>query len=203
MTSHPKDATRELIDVMAKHDKICKHFHLPVQCGSDRVLKEMNRHYNKEQYLQLVDYAREKMPDISFTSDIIVGFPGEQREDFEGTLELIKRVEYDSLYTFIYSPRVGTKAAAMPDPIDAKTKSVWFRELLDVQNEIGPKRLKAYEGKTCRVLVEDFAKEEGFVTGRTDTNMVVSIPGGEELIGKFIDVKINHARNCALDGELV
>ncbi len=203
MTSHPKDATHELIDVMQKHDKICKHFHLPVQCGSDEILKRMNRHYDTTQYLELIDYARSKMPDISFTSDIIVGFPGETRKDFEGTLELIKRVEYDSLYTFIYSPRVGTIAASMPDPISAQEKSAWFRELLDVQNKIGPKRLKKYEGNTYRVLVESKAKEDGCVTGRTDTNMVVNIPGGEELIGQFVTVKIKHARNCALDGELV
>ena len=203
MTSHPKDATHALIDVMAKHDKICKHFHLPVQCGSDRVLKEMNRHYDTAQYLALVDYARSKMPDISFTSDIIVGFPGETREDFAGTLELIRKVQYDSLYTFIYSPRVGTIAAKMPDPISAKEKSAWFRELLDVQNEIGAKRMKAYEGKVCRILIEGKAKEEGMLTGRTDTNMVVNLPGGEQLIGQFVTVKIVNARNCALDGEIV
>jgi tRNA-2-methylthio-N6-dimethylallyladenosine synthase len=203
MTSHPKDATKELIDVMAKEDKICKHFHLPVQCGSDEILKRMNRHYNKEQYLRLVDYAREKMPDISFTSDIIVGFPGETEADFEQTLDLIRRVSYDSLYTFIYSPRVGTAAASMPDPISAEEKSRWFRKLLAVQNEIGANRLKAYEGKVLRVLVDGTAKEEGKVSGRTDTNMVVTIPGTEDLIGQFVTVKIEHAKNCALEGNLL
>ncbi len=203
MTSHPKDATKELIDVIAKHDKICKHFHLPVQCGSDRILKQMNRHYDTEQYLKLIDYAREKMPEISFTSDIIVGFPGEQREDFEATLDLIRRVEYDSLYTFIYSPRVGTPAASMPDPISAAEKSRWFRELLEVQNEIGPKRLQAYVDKEYRVLIEGKAKEEGILTGRTDTNMVVNVPGEENLIGEFVTVKVYHARNCALDATVL
>lgn len=203
MTSHPKDATRELLDVMAKHDKICKHFHLPVQCGSDNILKRMNRHYNTAQYLELIDYARSVMPDISFTSDIIVGFPGETRADFEGTLALIRRVEYDSLYTFIYSPRVGTPAATMPDPISPKEKSAWFRELLDAQNEIGPKSLQAYVGKTCRVLLDGKAKEEGKLTGRTDTNMVVDVEAEESLLGQFVSVKIINARNCALDGELV
>ncbi len=203
MTSHPKDATKELIDVMAKHEKICKHFHLPVQCGSDEILKRMNRHYDKAQYLALIDYAREKMPDISFTSDIIVGFPGETREDFEGTLDLIRRVEYDSLYTFIYSPRVGTPAASMADPIPATEKSKWFRELLEVQNEIGPKRLLAYVGKQYKLLIEGKAKEEGFLTGRTDTNMVVNVPGEEALIGQFVTAEVIHARNCALDAKIV
>ncbi len=203
MTSHPKDATKELIDVMHKHEKICKHFHLPVQCGSDRILNIMNRHYDKAQYLSLVEYARSKMPDISFTSDIIVGFPGEQREDFEGTLDLIRKVEYDSLYTFIYSPRVGTPAASMEDPVPAAEKSAWFRELLEVQNEIGPKRLQAYVGKEYKVLIEGKAKEQGILTGRTDTNMVVNVPGEEHLIGQFVTVKVYHARNCALDANIV
>ncbi len=203
MTSHPKDATKELIDVMAKHEKICRHFHLPVQSGSDEILRRMNRHYDTARYLSLIRYARERIPDISFTSDIIVGFPGETEADFEKTLELIRTVEYDSLYTFIYSPRVGTPAASMPDPIPPEEKSRWFQRLLEVQGEIGPKKLKAYEGRICRVLVESKAKEEGFLTGRTDTNMVVTLPGKESLIGQFAQVRITHAKNCALEAVLL
>lgn len=136
MTSHPKDCTKKLIDAIASSEKVCRHIHLPVQSGSDRVLAAMNRRYTAERYLELIDYAREAIPGVTFSSDIIVGFPGETREDFEETLALVRRVRYNTLYTFLFSPRTGTKAALMDDPVPAEEKSRWFRELLDAESEI-------------------------------------------------------------------
>lgn len=204
MTSHPKDATRELIDTIAACEKVCHHLHLPVQSGSDRILKEMNRHYNKADYLELVRYAREKIPDISFSSDIIVGFPGETREDFLQTLELVKQVRYHFLYTFIYSPRVGTKAAEMPDPIPAAEKSKWFQQLLAVQETIGQEIYDALVGRTCTVLAEGKGRSgEGYLTGRTGQNVIVEFPGEEEQIGSFLPVKITKAMRWAVAGEQI
>ena len=140
MTSHPKDCTKELIDVMAENDKIAKHLHLPFQSGNDRVLKAMNRHYDRKKYLELINYAKEKIPGLSLTSDVIVGFPGETYEEFKDTLSLIKEVEFTSLFTFIYSPREGTKAAAMEDPVTKDEKSRWFKELCDLQESIASKK---------------------------------------------------------------
>ncbi|MEG2597412.1 MAG: tRNA (N6-isopentenyl adenosine(37)-C2)-methylthiotransferase MiaB, partial [Oscillospiraceae bacterium] len=154
MTSHPRDCTKELIDTVASGEKICKHIHLPVQAGSNRILKKMNRHYTAEEYLELVAYARKKIPDVMFTSDIIVGFPGETAADFQETLQLIQKVQYASLFTFIYSKRVGTKAAAMEDPIPAAEKSRWFQKLVDEQRKITESIYKECIGKTMRVLVE-------------------------------------------------
>ena len=152
MSSHPKDATRELIDTIAECEKVTRHFHLPVQSGSSRILKLMNRSYTREHYLELINYAKERIPDVALTSDIIVGFPGETYEDFQETLSLIREVKYDSLFTFIYSPRRGTKAAEMPDPISQEEKGRWFRELLEVQQEIGCNAYQGYVGRTLRVL---------------------------------------------------
>lgn len=204
MTSHPKDATKELFDVMAASEKICHHLHLPVQCGSDRILQAMNRRYTVEQYLKLIDYARSVMPDISFTTDIIVGFPGETLEDFQGTLDLLKKVRYDSLFSFIYSKRVGTKAAAMPDDTPHSVKSDRLQELLALQRTIGEEVLKEYVGKTLRILVDGTGKSgEGYLTGRTDQFLIVDFPGDRSLIGQFVTVKIIKALNWALLGELV
>ena len=203
MTSHPKDATRELIDTIAECDKICKHLHLPVQCGNNRVLKAMNRSYTREHYLSLIDYAKRKIPNLSLTSDIIVGFPGETYEEFQDTLSLIREVRYDSLFTFIYSPRNGTKAAVMPDPIPAKEKSRWFQELLQAQAEIAVENLKRYEGQTMRVLVDGFGKQEGTLSGRNQHNMVVNFTGSPELIGEFVNVRITEARKLALVGDII
>ena len=204
MTSHPKDATKELFDVMAASEKICHHLHLPVQCGSDRILQAMNRRYTVEQYLKLIDYARSVMPDISFTTDIIVGFPGETLEDFQGTLDLLKKVRYDSLFSFIYSKRVGTKAAAMPDDTPHSVKSDRLQELLALQRTIGEEVLKEYVGKTLRILVDGTGKSgEGYLTGRTDQFLIVDFPGDRSLIGQFVTVKITKALNWALLGELV
>jgi tRNA-2-methylthio-N6-dimethylallyladenosine synthase len=203
MTSHPKDATKELIDVMAQCDKVCKHLHLPVQCGSNRVLKQMNRSYTVEKYLEIVDYAKEKIPDISFTSDIIVGFPSETYEEFLLTAELIKKVEYDLVYTFVYSKREGTKAALMQDEIPEKQKGLWVRELVKIQEDITMKRMSALVGKTIRVLVDGKGKNEGYLTGRSDTNIVVEFIGDNALIGEFVDVKITTPQNWAVIGEKV
>lgn len=204
MTSHPKDATKELFDVMAKSQKICHHLHLPVQCGSDRILQAMNRRYTVKQYLGLIDYARSVMPDISFTTDIIVGFPGETLEDFQGTMELLKKVRYDSLFSFIYSKRVGTKAASMPDDTPHSVKSDRLQQLLALQRTIGEEVLSEYVGKTLRILVDGAGKSgEGYLTGRTDQYLIVDFPGDSALIGQFVTVKITKALNWALLGELV
>lgn len=204
MTSHPKDATKELFDVMAKSQKICHHLHLPVQCGSDRILQAMNRRYTVKQYLGLIDYARSVMPDISFTTDIIVGFPGETLEDFQSTMELLKKVRYDSLFSFIYSKRVGTKAASMPDDTPHSVKSDRLQQLLALQRTIGEEVLSEYVGKTLRILVDGTGKSgEGYLTGRTDQFLIVDFPGDSALIGQFVTVKITKALNWALLGELV
>ena len=202
MTSHPKDASFELIDIMAKNDKIAKHFHLPVQSGSDRLLKEMNRHYNKETYLSLVDYMREKMPDIAITTDIIVGFPGETEEDFEDTLELMRRVKYDMIFSFIYSPRTGTPAAKM-EQLPEKVKTDRMNRLLALQNELLAQKNEAYVGKTLRVLVEGKSKtNEAKMSARTEGNRIVLFDGDESLTGKFINLKITKSAPFALIGEI-
>ena len=204
MTSHPKDCTHELIDTIAKCDKVCNHIHLPVQSGSDKILKTMNRHYNKAKYLELIDYAKSKIKDVSFTSDIIVGFPGETYNDFLETIELIKKVRYESLYTFIYSKRVGTPAAKMEDVVSEDEKSKWFRELLAVQEKIGEEMFEEKIGKTLEVLVDDIGKtQEGFVTGRSEGNVIVEFKGCKEDIGKFIKVKITEALHWCLIGERI
>lgn len=202
MTSHPKDASFELIDIMAKNAKIAKHFHLPVQSGSDRMLREMNRHYNKETYLSLVDYMREKMPDIAISTDIIVGFPGETEEDFEDTLELMKRVKYDMIFSFIYSPRTGTPAAKM-EQIPDNIKTERMNRLLALQNELLAEKNEAYVGKTMRVLVEGKSKtNEAKMSARTEGNRIVLFDGDESLTGKFINLKITKSAPFALIGEI-
>ena len=203
MTSHPKDATRELIDVMAQGKHICRHLHLPFQSGSNRILKRMNRHYTREKYLEIVSYIKEKMPDISLTSDVIVGFPGETYDDFCETLSLIKEVGFTSLFTFIYSKRVGTPAAKMDDPISSEEKSAWFKELLQVQNEVTSQQCQKYVGQTVKVLVEGTSTKPGSLTARTQGNIIVDLQGDESLIGKFAMVKIVDTQNWFLKGELV
>lgn len=204
MTSHPKDCTHELIDTMADCKKVARHLHLPVQSGSDRVLGEMNRRYTAAQYLELTDYARRLMPEITLTSDIIVGFPGEQYEDFLQTLDLIKRVNYTTLYTFIYSRRSGTKAENLPDPVPYEEKSSWLRELLQLQSSIGEAILHQSIGKDMRVLVEALGRGgEDLLIGRSEGNIVVELRGGEELLGQFANVGIIDATNCILVGKLI
>ena len=170
MTSHPKDATRELIDVMAEGRHIAHHLHLPVQSGNNRVLKAMNRGYTREKYLELIDYAKKKIPDLSLTSDIIVGFPGETYEEFLDTVDLVRKVGYTSLYTFIFSPRKGTRAESLPDPVSGEEKSLWFSELLKVQEETAAERCAAMVGDTYRVLTEERNEKNGLLSGRTSGN---------------------------------
>lgn len=203
MTSHPKDCTKELIDTIAEGKHISTHLHLPFQSGSDRILKEMNRHYNRKKYLDIINYAKSKIPNLSLTSDIIVGFPGETYEDFKETLSLIREVEFTSLFTFIYSPRVGTPAAEMDDPISAEEKSKWFRELLAVQEEIAAKRCASMVGTTEKVLIEGKKDKTNELTGRTSGNIIVELDGSEDLIGTFQNVEITKARNWILKGKLI
>lgn len=203
MTSHPRDATTELIDTMAKCDKVCNHFHLPVQSGSDRILKLMNRHYDVNQYLSLVDYAREKIDSILFTSDIIVGFPGEQYEDFKGTIDLIKRVKFDALFTYIYSKRVGTKASEMDDDVLDSEKSKWFTELLETQSTLSDGKLNGYIGKTIKILVDGKGRTDStLLTGKSSENLIIDFAGDDSLIGQFVDVKIVSSLDWALIGEI-
>ena len=175
-----------------------------MQSGSSRILKLMNRSYTREHYLELINYAKEHIPDVALTSDIIVGFPGETYEDFQETLSLIREVKYDSLFTFIYSPRKGTKAAEMPDPISQEEKGRWFRELLEVQGEIGCSSYHDYIGRTMRVLCECPGRtRDGCLTVKSIQNIIVDFDGDKSLIGSFVDVKISVARFCAIIGELV
>ncbi len=202
MTSHPKDCTPELLDTIAECEKVCNHLHLPVQSGSNKILQQMNRKYTVEHYLELIDYARKKNPGISFTSDIIVGFPGERYEDFLMTMDLIKKVRFTNLYQFIYSRRSGTKAAEMEDPIPAEDKSLWFRELLAEQTAISAQVHQGMVGKRVRVLADGIGKRgEGWLAGRTDENLIVEWPGDKTQIGQFVTVEIARATNCALIGE--
>ena len=202
MTSHPKDCTKELIDTIASSKHISLHLHLPFQSGSSRVLHRMNRRYDREKYLDIVNYAKEKIPNVSLTSDVIVGFPGETEEDFSETLSLIREVGFTSLFTFIYSPRKGTPAADFDDPVPAEEKSRWFSKLLKVQEEIAAERCASMVGVTEKVLAEERSKKEGFLSGRTSGNIIVEFEGGDDLIGKFVNVKITKARNWILGGEL-
>ncbi len=203
MTSHPKDCTKELIDTIADSKHISKHLHLPFQSGSSRILKAMNRKYDREKYLEIVNYAKEKIADVSLTSDIIVGFPGETYEDFLETLSLVKEVEFTSLYTFIYSRRPGTPAAKLPDVATDEEKGKWFTELLKTQEAIAAKRCASMVGNIERVLVEEVNEKTGLLSARTSGNIIVEAPGGEDMIGTFQNVKVTEARNWILRGEFV
>jgi len=204
MTSHPKDATRRLFETMAGCEKAAKHIHLPFQAGSTRVLKAMNRGYSKEEYLALVEMAREIMPDIVLTSDVIVGFPGETDEDFEETLDVLKTVRFDALFTFIYSRRKGTPAADMPDPFTRTEKQARFDRLLEVQNAISAEKHAQYVGKTVRVLVDGEGESGKYnLTSRTSGGRLVHLAGEKSLIGSFTDVKITDSTTWALFGEII
>ena len=203
MTSHPKDASRKLIDVIAASRHISHHFHLPLQSGSDRILSVMNRHYDRERYLSIVDYMKEKIPDVTLTSDIIVGFPGESEEDFEDTMEMLRRVEFDMLYSFIYSPRKGTPAAKM-EQVDEKVKSERFARLLELQNRLATEKNQPLVGKTLRILCDGVSKNNPSVyAGRTDGNKIVFFEGQEEDTGRFVHVQIERADAFALYGKIV
>ena len=203
MTSHPKDCTKELIDTMAEYDKIAKHLHLPFQSGNNRVLKAMNRHYDREKYLELINYAKEKMGDaLSLTSDIIVGFPGETYEEFKDTLSLVEEVKFTSLFTFIYSPRKGTPAAEMPDPISAEEKGKWFKELTDLQEKISAENMKKYKDKVFKCFVYGKGKlGDNYIAARTDGNLIIEFEGSENLIGAFQKIKVTEPLTYVLKGE--
>lgn len=204
MTSHPKDLSDDLIDVMAHSKKICKHMHLPLQSGSTRLLKKMNRHYTKESYLELVNKLRSAIPDIGITTDIIVGFPGETEEDFLDTLDVVKKVRYDSAFTFIYSKRSGTPAADMDDQVPDDVVKERFDRLLNLVNRIAKEQTDLLEGKTGSVLVEELNRKiDGYVTGRLSNNALVHFPGTKDLIGKIVNVHLKEAKGFYYLGEMV
>lgn len=201
MTSHPRDASTKLFDTMARYPKIAKQLHLPFQSGSSRVLKAMNRHYDRETYLSKVEYAKKVMPDLVLTSDVIVGFPGETEEDFQETMSLIRQVRYDALFTFIFSPRPGTPAAKMEDPTPAGEKNRRFDELCALQNSISEKLHRAYVGKTMRCLVD--GQEDGdLLTARTEGGRLVRFAGDPALIGSYQNLEINGSTTWSLTGIL-
>ena len=204
MTSHPKDLSDELIEVMAKSKKICKQMHLPLQSGSTALLQKMNRHYTKEQYLELVRKLREAIPDIGISTDIIVGFPGETEEDFLETLDVVKQAEYESAFTFIYSKRSGTPAAKMVNQVSDDVIKDRFDRLLAVVNEISKKKTEKYQGTVQEVLIEEVNKKiPGYVTGRLSNNAVVHFEGNKEDIGQLVNVRLNEAKGFYYMGEIV
>lgn len=203
MTSHPKDISDELLMCYKDLDKLCKFLHLPVQAGSNKVLKEMNRHYTRENYLKIIERAREICPEISISTDIMVGFPGETEEDFNDTIDLCKKAMYDMSFTFLYSVREGTPAAKRTDQVPRKVKQERFERLLDTLYPIALEKNKALIGSVQKVLVEQISKtNDNRVSGRTDGFKLVNFDGGEDLIGKIVDVKITKATTFSLEGEI-
>ena len=202
MTSHPKDLSDELIETMAQSRKICHHLHLPLQSGSSRVLKEMNRRYDKEKYLSLVEKICRAIPDISLTTDIIVGFPGETEEDFRETLDVVEKAGYDTAFTFLYSKRTGTPAAKMEDQIPEDVAKERFGRLLSLVQEKGRERSSRFTGTVQEVLVEEESKEKGVFTGRTQYNLLVHFPADESLLGKYVNVKLEECRGFYYLGSL-
>ena len=204
MTSHPKDLSDELISAMRDCSKVCEHLHLPVQAGSNRILAEMNRKYTREHYFELVEKLRDKLPDISLTTDIIVGFPGETEEDFEQTLDLVERVRFDYVYTFLYSKRTGTPAAKKSGQVDPETMKKRFDSLLHLQNSIGKEINDRLRGVQTEILVEGPSKNNiNMMTGRTRTNKIVNFRGEADLTGRLVKVVIENAGTWSLDGRLV
>ena len=203
MTSHPKDLSDELILAMKECDKVCKHLHLPLQSGSSRILKIMNRSYDKEKYLDEVKRLREQIPDIALTTDIIVGFPGETEEDFLETMDVVKKVRYDSAFTFIYSKRTGTRAASMPDQVPEDVIKDRFDRLLKEVQTISAEKAEQYEGKVMPVLAEEMDdQKDGYVTGRLDNNSIVHFPGDSSMIGNIYNVKLDECKGFYYMGEL-
>lgn len=203
MTSHPKDLSDELIEVMSRSTKICRHLHLPVQSGSSRILQKMNRRYTKEQYLELTEKIRKAVPGISLTTDIIVGFPGETEQDFQETLDLVRKVRYDSAFTFIYSRRTGTPAASMEDQVPEDVVKDRFQRLLKEVQDIASEVCAVHEGTTQEALVESLSEHDpSMVTGRLSNNLLVHFPGGEELIGKLVPVYLKECKGFYYLGEL-
>lgn len=203
MTSHPKDLNRDVIDIIADSPNICNNIHLPIQSGSNKILKLMNRHYTREYYLDTIDAIKSKIPDCGITTDLMVGFPYEEEEDFQDTLDIVRRVKYSSAFTFVYSIRRGTKAATMPQ-VPPEVSKDRITRLIAEQNKITKLLSKEYEGNVYEVLCEDKApKKEGFVCGRTDSGRLVTFKGEESLIGQFVNVKINKSQSASLFGDIV
>jgi len=202
MTSHPKDASIELFRALSESEKAARHIHLPFQAGSDRILKLMNRGYTREGYLKKIATARELMPDIVITSDVIVGYPGETETDFDDTLELVEKAQFDAMFTFIYSKRPGTPAAKLPDSVSREEKQTRFERLVKLQNEISERKHDAYVGEVMRVLVDGAAHDEVYpLKARTNGGRLVHLIGEESLVGQFIDARITHSNNWSLFGE--
>ena len=202
MTSHPKDLSDELIRTMAESKKVCHHLHLPMQSGSSRILKIMNRRYDKEKYLELVAKIRNAVPDISLTTDIIVGFPGETEEDFQDTLDVVEKCNFDSAFTFIYSKRSGTPAAKMENQVPEDVVKDRFDRLLALVQEKGRKASSRFEGTVQEILVEEESREKGIFTGRTEYNLLVHFPGCQDLIGKYVKVKLDTCKGFYYFGSL-
>ena len=203
MTSHPKDLTEEVVDIIAGSNKICNNIHLPVQAGSDKVLKDMNRKYTREKYISLVEMIKSKIPGVGITTDIMVGFPTETQEDFLQTMDLVKQCRFSNAFTFIYSPRQGTVAAKMPQ-LSYSVKQSRIMELIKLQNSITKELSNDYKGKTYEILVEDFSpKLEGYVCGRTDCGRLVTFKGDKNIIGEFVNVEIQSAKSASLFGKIV
>lgn len=202
MTSHPKDATRKMIDTIAEHPQLCKHLHLPVQSGSNDILTRMNRRYTAEDYLGLINYAKTVCPEMTFSSDVMVGFPGETEEDFEKTYELVKEVGYTQLFTFIYSRRAGTEAAEQPDDTPHSDKSDRIQRLIDLQDEMVLQLAEPWVGKVFTAIVEGEGRGEGTVNARMDNNMLIEFGGQENLVGKIVPVKVTAVKGAMLKGEL-
>lgn len=204
MTSHPKDISKKLLEKIAGHENICKQLHLPVQSGSSRVLMRMNRGYTREEYLRLVETAREIVPGIALTTDIIVGFPGESEEDYAQTLSLVREVGYDAAFTFVYSPRKGTKAAEFPEQVPEQIKQQRIVRLIELQSELTYKSNLRYVGKKELILVEDVSKkDEQSICGRTDSGKMVNFKGPKEKIGSFVPVEILEAKRTTLLGRML
>ena len=204
MSSQPKDATHELFDAMAECKHVAKQLHLPVQSGCDRVLRAMNRPYNKEKYLELITYARKVMPELVLTSDVIIGFPGETEAEAMETVELVRQVEFDALFTFIFSPRPGTPAAKMEDPVPRAEKQVWFDRLCDTQNEISARLHAEYVGRTVRALVDAETDDARWpLSARTAGGRLVHLVGDKSALGTYQDVKITDSNTWALFGEIL
>ena len=203
MSSQPKDATQKLFDTMARCTHVCKQLHLPVQSGNDRVLKAMNRPYDRAKYMELITYARSVMPDMVLTSDVIIGFPGETEAEAMDTVSLVEEAKFDALFTFIFSPRPGTPAAKMDDPVSREEKQKWFDHLVDVQNAYSAEKHAAYVGSTVRVLVDGESDDEEFpLSCRTEGNRLVRAKGSKALIGTFAEVTITDSNTWALYGEV-
>lgn len=203
MTSHPKDLSDELIEVIKSEDKICRHLHLPLQSGSDRILKDMNRRYTKEKYLALVNRIRKEIPDISITTDIIVGFPGETKEDVDETIDVIQKAEFENAFTFIYSKRTGTPAAAMENQVSEEVVKEQFERVLHAVQETARKKIGLLAGQTLEVLVEEKnEQDENYMTGRLSNNVIVHFKGDEDLIGKIIKVRLLEAKGFYYFGEI-